>query len=150
MRRVGFLAVVLLLAAAPDERESILQADRDFDKATAERGVDGWVSFFDENGMMFSDGRDIVKGRAAVRDLMAPGLARPGHSLRWTPAGGEVARSGDLGYTWGHAVRRTQDEQGKPATRYSKHVTIWKKQADGSWKVAVDIGTSSPRLPCSG
>jgi ketosteroid isomerase-like protein len=144
MRRVGFLVVGLLLAAAPDEREAMLQADRDFDKATAEKGVDGWVSFFDESGMMFPDGRDIVKGRGAVRDLMAAAFARPGYSLRWKPAGVEVARSGDLGYTWGHAVIRAQDQQGKPVTRYSKYVTIWKKQADGSWKVAVDIGTSSP------
>ncbi len=27
---------------------------------------------------------------------------------------------------------------------YGKYVTIWKKQADGTWKFVVDVGNKSP------
>ena len=37
-----------------------------------------------------------------------------------------------------------KDKDGKVVKHYGKYVTIWKKQADGSWKVAMDTGNSSP------
>lgn len=132
-----------IATAAVDEREALLKADRDFDKATAERGIDGWVSFFAEDGAMFPDRQNIVTGKDAIRRLMTPTLV-PGSSLRWQPTRAEVARSGDLGYTYGASTFKSIDAEGKPLTRYGKYVTIWKKQADGSWKVALDIGNSAP------
>ena len=56
----------------------------------------------------------------------------------------EMAASGDLGYTFGNYVATSKDKDGKVVKHYGKYVTIWKKQADGSWKVAMDTGNSSP------
>lgn len=91
---------------------------------------------------MFPAGGEIVAGKAAIRELMAPVFATPEHSLRWEPLGAEVSRT--VGYTYGRYVSRGTDQEGKPVTRYGKYVTIWKKQVDGSWKVVLDIGNSSP------
>jgi ketosteroid isomerase-like protein len=60
--------------------------------------------------------------------------------LTWQPTRADVSRSGDLGYTVGSFERKSSDPQGNPAVRRGKYVTIWKKQADGNWKVVVDIG----------
>jgi ketosteroid isomerase-like protein len=135
--------------AAADERETLLQADRDFDKVTAEKGVDGWVSFLAEDGLMFPAGGEIVSGRAAIREAMASAFQTPGFSLRWKPVGAEVSQSADLGYTFGTSVVKTTDPKGRPIERHGKYVTIWKKQADGTWKVALDIGNASPPPPPS-
>jgi ketosteroid isomerase-like protein len=35
-------------------------------------------------------------------------------------------------------------KKGKPVTFYGKYTSIWNKQKDGSWKVVVDMGNSSP------
>ncbi len=42
------------------ERAALRQADIEFAKATAARGVEGWVSYFAEDGSMFPAGAPIV------------------------------------------------------------------------------------------
>jgi hypothetical protein len=38
---------------------------------------------------------------------------------------------------------RSIDKDGKPVVEYGKYSTIWKKQRDGAWKAALDMGNSS-------
>jgi ketosteroid isomerase-like protein len=133
--------------AAADERQTLMQVDKDFDKATAEEGVEGWVFSFAEDGRMFPAGGEIVNGKQAIHEAMAPAFATPGFSLRWKPLGADVSRAGDLGYTFGTYVAKSPGPNGEPVERHGKYVSIWKKQPDGSWKVAVDIGNSSPPPP---
>jgi ketosteroid isomerase-like protein len=133
--------------AAVNEREALMRADRDFDKATAETGVKGWVSHFAEDGQMFPAGAEMVSGRQAIREAMAPAFANPEFSLRWKPLGADVSRAGDLGYTYGTYVAKGAGPQRQTVERHGKYVSVWKKQADGSWKVVVDIGNSSPAPP---
>jgi ketosteroid isomerase-like protein len=46
-------------------------------------------------------------------------------------------------------VLTTPDPAGKPVTDRGKYVTIWKKQADGSWKVIADIFNSDLPMPAA-
>lgn len=121
--------------------ESIQRADRDFDKDVAAKGIDAWVSYFAEEGKMFRANGEIVQGKAAIREFMAPVFAKPGFSLRWEPIFADVAKSGELGYTYGTYTSRHTDQDGKKVTSTGKYVTIWKKQSDGTWKAVLDIGT---------
>jgi ketosteroid isomerase-like protein len=60
----------------------------------------------------------------------------------------EVARSGDLGYSQGTYDLTFNDPSGKPMTDRGKYLEVWKKQADGSWKCAVDTFNSDlPAAP---
>jgi len=61
-------------------------------------------------------------------------------TLSWKPVGADVAAAGDLGYTWGNWKYKAPD-----TTYYGNYFTAWKKQKDGSWKVALDGGNSSPK-----
>lgn len=58
-----------------------------------------------------------------------------------------ASEAGDLGYTLGtwRSTRYTAEGRGQVIT--GKYVTIWRKQADGSWKVVFDGGNpdTSPR-----
>jgi len=67
-------------------------------------------------------------------------LDNPHNHLLWTPLGGGVSASGDLGYTYGTYEFRSRDEDGKLGSTYGKYATIWRKQSDGSWKVVLDMG----------
>jgi len=54
--------------------------------------------------------------------------------LTWNPLGGEVASSGELGFTYGTFFLKkdtTTMQQGS-------YVTIWKKQPDGKWKFVLE------------
>ncbi len=132
-------------AAARDQRQMLMDIDRDFDLATAREGAQGWSSYFAEDAVMLPAGGNIVIGRDAIRELMASRVSQPGYSLRWEPVDAGV--SGDLGYTYGVAKSTRLGRDGKPEASYGKYVTIWKKQRDRTWKVIVDIGNSSPPPP---
>ena len=83
------------------EKDSLLEADRAFARATAAERLEGWVRFFDENGAMFPQGRPVVRGHEAIRAFMGPAFETEGFSLTWEPLEAEVSADGDLGYTHG-------------------------------------------------
>jgi ketosteroid isomerase-like protein len=55
-----------------------------------------------------------------------------------------VIGAGDVGYTTGRAVMRARNADGKVTERQTEYITVWKKQADGSWKVIFDAGSTLP------
>jgi len=119
-----------------------MDADVAFAQATRDRGVDGWVDWFADSGVQVTPGRNIV-GKAAIREAMAPALSDSTRTLTWRPTSAEVAAAGDLGYTIGR-WERTHRVKDSTATTRGSYVTVWRKQADGSWKVVLDIGNSDP------
>jgi ketosteroid isomerase-like protein len=60
--------------------------------------------------------------------------------LEWWPTFADVSWSGDVGYTSGPWIF-TPDANLDQPPRYGYFVSIWKKQKDGRWRVALDIGT---------
>jgi len=130
------------LAGARDQRQALLETDRNFDAATAKGGAPAWASFFAEDGMMLPAGGDPISGREAIQKTMTGAFSTPGFSLRWEPK--DAAASGDLGYTHGVYRSMRNGADGKPVTSYGKYVTIWKRQPGGAWKAIIDIGNSSP------
>ena len=141
-----FLSAVLFLATlrAQDLRATLMETDRAFNRATQARGVDGWVEFAAEDAVFMPDAVDFVRGKDAVRTFYTPMFSRKGFSLTWEPIEAIVAASGDLGYTLGRWKVSSINAEGKPVTGQGKYVTIWKKQKDGSWKAALDIGNTTP------
>lgn len=129
---------------ADDPRDALMEADRRFARDTAARGADGWAETFLEDGTMFPRaGR--VDGREAIRKRMEPAFTPDGPRLVWEPTEATVAASGDLGYTVGRWRSVVTGRGGEDSTgAEGNYVSIWKKTADGEWKVAVDIGNSDP------
>ena len=136
-----------LLGAKQTLKESLLQADRNFDQAAAARGAEGWGSFFAEDGMMVTGPGAPIQGRTAVREAMMPLFSKPENSLRWTPEIAVASKSGDLGYTIGTSRFRGLNPEGKRVERDGRYVTIWRKDPQGGWKVVVDIGANGPSRP---
>lgn len=122
-------------------KSEIMEADRAFDAATAERGADGWVSFFSDAGAMVVEGVGEVRGPEAIRQIIEPGFADPSAHLTWEPLRAEMSVSGDLGYTVGRFQNIVVDSAGvEQVARQGIYVSIWRRQADGSWKVEMDLG----------
>jgi ketosteroid isomerase-like protein len=144
MRWYGVLGALALAACGPSQPAAtvvdLMDADRAFAAATAEQGSAGWVSWFAEDGTMFRAGQPVI-GHDAIRDLMAPALDGGRYSLTWEPKAGEIAASGDLGYTRGRWESRSTGADGAVTVQTGSYVTIWRRLADGSWKVTLDIGS---------
>jgi ketosteroid isomerase-like protein len=137
-----------LAAKGPESGAKVLlQADEDFAKTTAAKGLEGWLSFFAPDARIFPPGEGVIEGLPAIKAYYAKVGFDP-RDLGWKPAGGELAASGDLGYTFGNSSWPGEDAKGAKVTRTGKYLTIWKKQADGSWRLVADIGNANP-LPKS-
>jgi ketosteroid isomerase-like protein len=119
---------------------TLVETERSFAKTCAEKGVRvSFLQFFAEDGIAFFP--EPTKYKEAVKGRPAPDPHAV--TLQWEPQAGDVAASGDLGYTTGPSIRTDNTEKDKPK-RYGQFFSVWKKQKDGTWKVAVDIGTSTP------
>ncbi len=131
-------------AMSPESEVSpdvLMEADRAFERATTEQGVDGWVSHFADDGVVYPK-QGVVEGVEAIREMMTPVFADDGPGLTWRPTRADVAASGDLGYTIGRWESGSED--GESAVTRGNYVTIWRKEPDGRWKVVVDIGNDDP------
>ena len=118
----------------------LMQMERDFAAASAREGASAWSSRWAANGRSYFGNEEHV-GPAAVGAAVAPMLEETGDRFTWWPDTAVVAASGDLGYTLGrYAVLGGGDAASDTVAR-GYYVTVWQKQADGSWKIAVDIGT---------
>jgi ketosteroid isomerase-like protein len=139
---MSFLSTLALGQEKVDEAALLMQLDRDFDKATAEKGVDGWVVFFAPNGSMLSDTSKPTTGIAEIRAAMKPAFDDTSFSLRWYPTKGEMMIPGVIGYTVGRWERIRKNKEGKWMKSTGTYSTTWKKQPDGSWKIVLDSGVS--------
>jgi uncharacterized protein (TIGR02246 family) len=89
----------------------------------------------------------VTSDRARVgTDAMTKGatkdMADPAFNVTFTTAKAQVAASGDMGYTQGSFVIRYTNPATKMPTSYSGYyLTVFRKQADGSWKATEDIST---------
>ena len=120
--------------------EAIKKADLDFAAAAQARGLDGWMSYFAKDAVAFPAGKPFLTGLDKLREFYSGMFATPGFGISWKPVIADAAASGDLGYTIGVAEFTVRDKDGNPVKRPGKYLTVWKKQPDGSWKVAADLG----------
>jgi len=147
---LAVVAVLLLIGCgrgsekgAVTDKESLLETDRAFAAASAARGAaDAFNEYLHDDALMLPAGNNPVKGRTAIYDVMKD--APEGYVLAWTPEDGEVARSGDFGYTWGKYVSSLPDSSGVVQKKYGKYLNVWKKDDAGRWRVLVDTGNQSP------
>lgn len=117
----------------------IRAADAAWLKTYEAKDVDKAVAFCDEQGSMLWPNEPVATGKDAITKLTASAFAMADFKLVWQPDKIGVARSGDLSYTSGAYVWSFKDASGKHVSDKGKYLTVWKKQADGSWKVLFDM-----------
>ena len=127
---------------------ALLQVDRDFAKTGVAKNMESFMSFIAEDVRFYSAGV-MRTGKLPFREGWAKGFADPNWSITWAPLYAEAAQSGDLGYTTGSFEIHDKSADGTPLVRKGSYVTIWRKQPDGGWRVALDIGSFVPPKPAA-
>jgi uncharacterized protein (TIGR02246 family) len=99
---------------------------------------------------LMSPGAPIAIGSDAVKRDLTAMTSDPALSLSFAPDKVDVAASGDLAYTRGHfTMTATDPATKKVGTTTGSYITIYKKQADGSWKAVEDIVTPGAAAPAA-
>jgi uncharacterized protein (TIGR02246 family) len=133
-------------APPPDTRKAdeaaIRAASAEWSKASQAKDLDKAVSYYADDAVDFVDKGALVRGKDAIRLVWKEIVAPTAPTLSFTTTFVEVARSGDIAYEYGTYELTTTGKKGKPSVEKGKYVTVWKKQANGAWKSALDIDNS--------
>jgi len=158
VRRLAGAACVLTLAgsasvlaqrgaAAADVFPSALEAMVDTERAFAQRALEvGWkqafLEYFSESAVGYN-GEEIGSAKEQVRANPDP---PKDHRLLWEPRYGDIARSGELGYLTGPS-RNILPSRNNGQPRHGAYASVWKRERDGTFRVVMDVGTTTPRAP---
>lgn len=156
-RYIPFAAVILAFAiqsgcataqspVAPDTRAADEKAIRDGEavwvKDFAAKDVEKVAGHYADDGYSMIPDMTIMKGKDAIRAGLKEEFSDPNSSLDFHPDKVEVAKSGDIAYSQGNYTYTSTDAKTKKRViEHGGYVEVYKKQADGSWKVAEDIAT---------
>jgi ketosteroid isomerase-like protein len=141
MKKIFTLTLVALSvithAQVSPEQQSMLDAEWAFIKMAKEKSThEAFVAQFTDETVLFDNGpvnaKKLYEGRK-------PG---PGW-LDWQPCFSDIAASNDFGYNTG--PWKFHRDQNSDAIAYGYFVSVWKKHADGTWKLAFDGGISTPK-----
>jgi uncharacterized protein (TIGR02246 family) len=139
---IGCTQTVVQQPPAPDLgaiETNIRGFDKDWAAAVAAKDLDKSTSYYADDGRMFPPDAPPAVGKDSVRKAWSGLLTAPDFvSLTFAPTSVQVAQAGDMAYELGTYEIAMKDKKGKPVSQKGEYVVVWKKQADGSWKVEVD------------
>jgi ketosteroid isomerase-like protein len=103
----------------------------------------GWkqafLQYFADGAPAF-DGDRVVSAKELFRSRPDPPKDL---RLLWEPRYGDIAASGDLGYLTG-PVQRINPTANGGRPQHSIYASVWRRQADGSFRVVIDMGVPTP------
>ncbi len=121
-----------------DHRAEIRQTEHDFRAAAQVNGVAEAFYRFADPSAVISRGRDsLISGKEGIRNYYDREVYKNA-TVEWEPEFVEVAAAGDLGYSYGNYCWQISDTAGQVSEYRGIYMTIWKRQADGTWKYVWD------------
>jgi uncharacterized protein (TIGR02246 family) len=151
---IGALAVAGCVTEAPPPAEppdnraadeaALRAALEEWSAAAQEKDAAKFASFYTEDGILMLENAPDAHGMAALEADTTGMMSDPNFSLSFAPDTVVVARSGDLAYDIGSYTLTMSDPEGNPVTQKGQYVDVWRKNAAGEWKVAVDAPVSDP------
>lgn len=149
---LGLLFVVCGPALRGDEGNAedlaaLAERARHFSTAYTSADVDAIVSIYTEDAVLAPGDSEFIVGREAIRAYWTrpKGNRITHHEI--TPVAVEVV--GDTAYDYGHyelsGVNRNEDGERAWGPNRGKYLVVWKRGADGVWRMAVDMWNTRPR-----
>lgn len=146
-RAAGLLTCVMIMTLPAQAQtvpahpaQAVMDADRAFAAMALKTGAGPAFGHYAEADVSMFNQPEPKTTAAELAKGFPPDLV-----IEWAPVDGAMSADGTLGYTWGKATYHRKKPDGTqeelPPSRY---VTIWRKQADGSWKFLGDGGLKSP------
>ncbi|MBI2402264.1 MAG: DUF4440 domain-containing protein [Gemmatimonadetes bacterium] len=130
------------------ERTALRRADSAYSAAAQSKDIDALVAWYTADAVMYPPNEPTVSGIDGVRQYGTNMLNTPGLTVGFTPLDVQVSATGGMGYTINTARVTMTDPKGAPVSEELRDFHVWRKEPDGSWKVAVDIWNSpTPPAP---
>ena len=138
---IALVPITLAFAAGASEN-AVRDADEQWSKVAAAKDLDKTVSFYADDGVVLPPNQAAVTTKDGIRNLWK-GFLDSLTDISWKTNRVETAKSGDMAYLIG-----TYEMTMKDGTKdKGKYCEVWKKQADGKWKVSAEMFSSDLPMP---
>ena len=111
-------------------------------EAEARKDADAVMPFWSENAVVHFNGEAALSGRAAIGEMYRQRLPRL-ETFRAQTDSVEVAPDGEMAWEAGTTFVTLPGGAGPPST--SKFLIVWRKEADGQWRIAACALTANPK-----
>ncbi|MGQ1786509.1 MULTISPECIES: YybH family protein [unclassified Saccharicrinis] len=125
------------------EEAAIYKVDSMLVAAINERDVETWLSFLSNDAKMMPPNAPAVEGKDAIRQMLGEFLKFPKLQISHDPYSVIVSEDADMAYIWYAYEIVLGDGENAPHVEKGKDISIYRKHADGSWKLVVDIWSSN-------
>ncbi len=119
---------------------ALLELDGRLSQSVAAGGGKAFVSWFAPDAVTLNNGQMPVQGRTNIAATATWTAAD--YQLTWLAQGASMGPSNDMGYTWGSYEGHSKDKNGQPVVTTGRYITVWRKQPDGSWKIALEASAN--------
>ena len=132
---------------APADRAQIeaqiKDAETKWNHAYAKRDAAALAGMYADDAALANPDSDLISGKEAIGEAVSSYASDPNFRLEFRSDRVQVAASGDLAYSRGRYTMTMTDPRTKgPFTSKGNYLTVWQKQADGSWKAVEDFVTT--------
>jgi uncharacterized protein (TIGR02246 family) len=124
------------------DKQTVERFTRDFEALFNAGDAAGMAAFYAEDARLLAENAPLISGRTAIERFWTEAItrARAAGAVR-TIALVEVTNSDALGYVLGTVTVRIP--HGPELT--TKYATIWQRDPDSRWRLAVDSSSPNPR-----
>ena len=130
------------MSAASLDKQAVEQFTRQFESLFNNADAAGMAACYTEDARLLAENTELIKGRATIEEFwrLAIARARAAGAVR-TISLDDVVSADGLGYLIGTVTVRLP---GGPEL-VTKYATVWQRDADGRWRIAVDSSSPNPR-----
>ena len=147
MKRILSVLTIVLFISCSEKKpvanpHELLDADIAFSDFSVKYGIQkAFIEFAHDSVVILRDKSMPIVGKQSLISSYQ-GKSDHGVELTWKPAKAMIAKSGELGYTYGFWMFVSQND-----TTHGTYLTIWKKDDGGKWKYIADTGNEGLAKP---
>lgn len=113
--------------------------------AIAARDVTGATNVYARDAVFIDDTGTASRGKDAISATFKGYLADPAMKIDFTLGRMIISSGGDMAYSVSEFTQTyTDPTTKKPVTMKGTNICVWRKQADGSWKLVADSNAAGP------
>jgi ketosteroid isomerase-like protein len=143
---ISWLAVLLLLSCTAEnkkiDREKVQNEIRDAERAFEQMAADSGIAhafwyYADSAAVIRRENDTLIIGREPIRQYYSTPSFQTA-KVSWAPDHVQVSDDGSMAWTYGKYLWRNTDSTGGTQSFTGVFHTVWKRQADGSWRYVWD------------
>jgi ketosteroid isomerase-like protein len=119
-------------------KEEIIKIEKAFNDYALTKGIAAaFHEFAAEDAVIKRENDTLIKGKDAIKNYYSsPKYSKA--SVTWKPDFVNISEDGTMAYTFGKYIWTATDSIGNKREFKGVFHTVWKKQANGSWKYVWD------------